>query len=132
MVLGIDTIYNYSCVWTGCNITLYVSLSSADALRRWQADKMLARIGDSIDINNNAWHCQIAVSLAISRLIWNLNLLLGIVTRKRPGGVLKKKKSTQSCAIFLGCVGSGSVDIVEDRETDNILTILASRFVELS
>jgi hypothetical protein len=40
---------------------------------------------------------------------------------------LKKKNSTQSYAIFLVCVVSGSADIVEDRETDNILTILASR-----
>ena len=62
----------------------------------------------------------------------NLNELLQFLTWKRLGGLCKKKNLTNTWAIFLVCVVSGSVDIARVTETANYITILASSLVELS
>ena len=62
----------------------------------------------------------------------NFNELLQFLTWKRLGGWLKKKNFTNTWAIFLVCVVSGSVDIARVTETANYITILASSLVELS
>ena len=87
---------------------------------------------DCIERKKKTWLLQIAVSLTIYRVKPNLNELLQILTWKRLGGRLKKKNLTNTWAIFLVCVVSGSVDIARVTETANYITILASSLVELS
>ena len=87
---------------------------------------------NNIRKKNKAWLCQIVVTLTILRLKPNFNELLQFLTWKRLGGRLKKKNFTNTWAIFLVCVVSGSVDIARVTETANYITILASSLVELS